>query len=77
MDENREATDATLHYPCEMRRGRCVTHEVTATGAIIERYGTRCQTHAEAFGGAEVIDRGQVDALQPADSDDKKGGGQS
>lgn len=77
MNENRKATDTTLYYPRKMRRGWCVAHEVTAAGVTIERYGTRCQTYAEAFGRAEVMNREQADALQPADSDGKKGGERS
>lgn len=77
MNENRKATDTTLYYPRKMRRGWCVAHEVTAAGVTIERYGIRCQTYAEAFGRAEVMNREQADALQAADSDGKKGGERS
>lgn len=48
-----------LYYPRKMRRGWCVAHEVTAAGVTIERYGIRCQTYAEAYRRAEVMNRQQ------------------
>ena len=77
MSENRKATDTPLYYPRKMRTGWCVAHEVTAAGVTIERYGIHCQTYAEAFGRAEVMNREQADALQPAASDGEKGGERS
>lgn len=44
-----------LYYPRKMRIGWCVAHEVTAAGVTIERYGIRCQTYAEAYRRAEVM----------------------
>lgn len=60
MDEKQE--NKVLYYPRKMRRGWCVAHEVTAAGITIERYGIRCQTYAEAFGRAEVMNREQEEA---------------
>ena len=77
MSENKKATDTPLYYPRKMRTGWCVAHEVTAAGVTIERYGIRCQTYAEAFGRAEVMNREQADALQPAAPDGEKGGERS
>ena len=87
MNENRKATGTLLYYPRKMRRGWCVAHEVTAAGVTIERYGIRCQTYAEAFGRAEVMNREQADAerigtqagettglLKPSVSGEKGGG---
>lgn len=48
-----------LYYPRKMRTGWCVAHEVTAAGVTIERYGIRCQTYAEAYRRAEVMNRKQ------------------
>lgn len=73
MNENRKTTGTPLYYPRKMRRGWCVAHEVTAAGVTIERYGIRCQTYAEAFGRAEVMNREQADALQPAAPTARKG----
>ena len=72
MSEDKNKTP--LYYPRKMRTGWCVAHEVTAAGVTIERYGIHCQTYAEAYRRAEVMNREQADALQPADSDGKKGG---
>ena len=77
MHENRKTTGTPLYYPRKMRRGWCVAHEVTAAGVTIERYGIRCQTYAEAFGRAEVMNREQADAVQPAAPDGEKGGERS
>lgn len=49
----------TLYYPRKMRTGWCVAHEVTAAGVIIEKYGIHCQTYAEAFRRAEVMNQKQ------------------
>lgn len=57
MDEKQE--NKPLHYPRKMRVGWCVAHEVTAAGVTIEKYGIRCQTYAEAFRRAEVMNREQ------------------
>jgi hypothetical protein len=59
MNENRKATGTPLYYPRKMRRGWCVAHEVTAAGITIERYGIRCQTYAEAYQRAEVMNQKQ------------------
>ena len=59
MNENKKANSAPLYYPRKMRRGWCVAHEVTAAGVTIERYGIRCQTYAEAYRRAEVMNREQ------------------
>ncbi|CUO25437.1 Uncharacterised protein [Bacteroides xylanisolvens] len=75
MSEDKNKTP--LYYPRKMRTGWCVAHEVTAAGVTIERYGIHCQTYAEAFGRAEVMNREQADALQPAASDGEKGGERS
>ena len=63
MSENRKATNTPLYYPRKMRTGWCVAHEVTAAGITIERYGIHCQTYAEAYRRAEVMNRKQ----QPSD----------
>ena len=57
MSENKNKTP--LYYPRKMRTGWCVAHEVTAAGVTIERYGIRCQTYAEAYRRAEVMNRKQ------------------
>ena len=57
MSEDKNKTP--LYYPRKMRRGWCVAHEVTAAGVTIERYGIRCQTYAEAYHRAEVMNREQ------------------
>ena len=76
MSEDKNKTP--LYYPRKMRTGWCVAHEVTAAGVTIERYGIHCQTYAaEAFGRAEVMNREQADALQPAAPDGEKGGERS
>lgn len=75
MSEDKNKTP--LYYPRKMRTGWCVAHEVTAAGVTIERYGIHCQTYAEAFGRAEVMNREQADALQPAASGGEKGGERS
>lgn len=49
----------TLYYARKMRTGWCVAHEVTAAGITIERYGMHCQTYAEAFRRAEVMNQQQ------------------
>ena len=59
MSENKKATDTPLYYPRKMRTGWCVAHEVTAAGVTIERYGIHCQTYAEAYRRAEVMNRKQ------------------
>ena len=59
MSENKKATDTPLYYPRKMRTGWCVAHEVTAAGITIERYGIHCQTYAEAYRRAEVMNRKQ------------------
>lgn len=57
MSEDKNKTPQS--YPRKMRRGWCVAHEVTAAGVTIERYGIRCQTYAEAYHRAEVMNREQ------------------
>ncbi|MBD3588730.1 hypothetical protein [Bacteroides sp. GM023] len=57
MSEDKNKTP--LYYPRKMRTGWCVAHEVTAAGVTIERYGIRCQTYAEAYRRAEVMNRKQ------------------
>ena len=57
MSEDKNKTPQ--YYPRKMRRGWCVAHEVTAAGGTIERYGIRCQTYAEAYHRAEVMNREQ------------------
>ena len=57
MSEDKNKTPQ--YYPRKMRRGWCVAHEVTAAGVTIERYGIRCQTYAEAYHRAEVMNRDQ------------------
>ena len=79
MNENKIANSAPLNYPRKKRRGWCVAHEVTAAGVTIERYGIRCQTYAEAYRRAEVMNRkepleaentgvqtGETTAMKPA-----------
>lgn len=61
MNENRKANNALLYYPRKMRTGWCVAHEVTAAGVKIERYGIHCQTYAEAYQRAEVMNRKQME----------------
>lgn len=51
----------TLYYPRKMRTGWCVTHEVTAAGVTIERYGIKCRTYAEAFDRADRMNRQQLE----------------
>lgn len=53
-----------LYYPRKMRRGWCVAHEVTAAGVTIERYGIHCQTYAEAYGRAEVMNSKQQSEIE-------------
>ena len=81
---------APLYYPRKMRTGWCVAHEVTAAGVTIERYGIHCQTYAEAYRRAEVMNRKQeaeveagragteagevTDSLEPSVSGEKGGG---
>lgn len=87
MNENRKATGTPLYYPRKMRAGWCVAHEVTAAGVTIERYGIHCQTYAEAYRRAEVMNREQAEAertgtqagettgsLKPSVSGEKGGG---
>ncbi len=62
MNENRKATGTPLYYPRKMRAGWCVAHEVTAAGVTIERYGIHCQTYAEAYRRAEVMNQEQAEA---------------
>ena len=57
MSEDKNKTPQ--YYPRKMRRGWCVAHEVTAAGVTIERYGIHCQTYAEAYHRAEVMNREQ------------------
>lgn len=57
MSEDRNKTPQ--YYPRKMRRGWCVAHEVTAAGVTIERYGIHCQTYAEAYRRAEVMNQKQ------------------
>ena len=57
MSEDKNKTPQ--YYPRKMRTGWCVAHEVTAAGVTIERYGIRCQTYAEAYHRAEVMNREQ------------------
>jgi len=57
MSEDKNKTP--LYYPRKMRTGWCVAHEVTAAGVTIERYGIHCQTYAEAYRRAEVMNRKQ------------------
>ena len=72
MSEDKNKTP--LYYPRKMRTGWCVAHEVTAAGVTIERYGIHCQTYAEAYRRAEVMNQQQqAQALQPANSDSKRG----
>ena len=86
MNENKKANSAPLYYPRKMRRGWCVAHEVTAAGVTIERYGIRCQTYAEAYRRAEVMNRkepleaentgvqtGETTAIKPAIGSEKGG----
>lgn len=86
MNENKKANSAPLYYPRKMRRGWCVAHEVTAAGVTIERYGIRCQTYAEAYRRAEVMNRkepleaentgvqtGETTAMKPAIGSEKGG----
>ena len=89
MSENKKATDTPLYYPRKMRTGWCVAHEVTAAGITIERYGIHCQTYAEAYRRAEVMNRKQqveteagreetrvgetTGSLEPSASDERKG----
>lgn len=86
MNENKKANSAPLYYPRKMRRGWCVAHEVTAAGVTIERYGIRCQTYAEAYHRAEVMNRkepleaentgvqtGETTAMKPAIGSEKGG----
>lgn len=76
MSEDKNKTP--LYYPRKMRTGWCVAHEVTAAGVTIERYGIHCQTYAEAYRRAEVMNQQQqAQALQPANSDSKRGGERS
>lgn len=62
MNENKKANNALLYYPRKMRTGWCVAHEVTAAGVTIERYGIHCQTYAEAYRRAEVMNRKEMEA---------------
>ena len=65
MSEDKNKTP--LYYPRKMRTGWCVAHEVTAAGVTIERYRR-----------AEVMNQQQqAQALQPANSDSKRGGERS
>lgn len=86
MNENKKANSTPLYYPRKMRRGWCVAHEVTAAGVTIERYGIRCQTYAEAYHRAEVMNReepleaentgvqtGGTTAMKPAIGSEKGG----
>ena len=57
MSEDKNKTPQ--YYPRKMRRGWCVAHEVTAASVTIERYGIHCQTYAEAYHRAEVMNREQ------------------
>lgn len=57
MSEDKNKTP--LYYPRKMRTGWCVAHEVTAAGVTIERYGIHCQTYAEAYRRAEVMNQQQ------------------
>lgn len=57
MSEDKNKT--SLYYPRKMRTGWCVAHEVTAAGITIERYGIHCQTYAEAYRRAEVMNQKQ------------------
>ena len=76
MSEDKNKTPH--YYPRKMRTGWCVAHEVTAAGVTIERYGIHCQTYAEAYRRAEVMNQQQqAQALQSADSDGKRGGERS
>ena len=78
MSEDKNKTP--LYYPRKMRTGWCVAHEVTAAGVTIERYGIHCQTYAEAYRRAEVMNRKQeaevevTDSLEPSVSGEKGGG---
>lgn len=84
MSEDKNKTPQ--YYPRKMRRGWCVAHEVTAAGVTIERYGIRCQTYAEAYHRAEVMNRkepleaentgvqtGETTAMKPAIGSEKGG----
>ena len=73
MSENKKATDTPLYYPRKMRTGWCVAHEVTAAGVTIERYGIHCQTYAEAYRRAEVMNREQQpSAMNETDAASKR-----
>ena len=86
MSENKNKMP--LYYPRKMRTGWCVAHEVTAAGVTIERYGIHCQTYAEAYRRAEVMNRKQqaeaesagiqtgenTGSLKPSVSGEKGGG---
>lgn len=83
MNENKKANGAPHYYPRKMRTGWCVAHEVIAAGVTIERYGIHCQTYAEAFRRAEVMNRelrahatGETGTVSKADGSDTttKGG---
>ena len=67
-----------------------MAHEVTAAGVTIERYGIHCQTYAEAYRRAEVMNRkrqtgGESTGIQAGETTDppepsasgEKGGGRS
>ena len=72
MSEDKNKTP--LYYPRKMRTGWCVAHEVTAAGITIERYGIHCQTYAEAYRRAEVMnlqqqaEAGETTGVQTAET---------
>jgi hypothetical protein len=73
MNENKKANGAPHYYPRKMRTGWCVAHEVTAAGVTIERYGIHCQTYAEAYRRAEVMNREQQpSAMNETDAASKR-----
>lgn len=89
-DMSEQKDNAPLYYPRKMRTGWCVAHEVTAAGVTIERYGIHCQTYAEAYRRAEVMNRkrqtgGGSTGIQAGETTDppepsvsgEKGGGRS
>lgn len=50
-----------------------MAHEVTAAGVTIERYGIHCQTYAEAYRRAEVMNREQQpSAMNETDAASKR-----
>lgn len=76
MSEDKNKTP--LYYPPQNAYRVVRGARVTAAGVTIERYGIHCQTYAEAYRRAEVMNQQQqAQALQPANSDGKRGGERS